>query len=450
MKNFTLHIIIRVLLLTIALILTIMAFLDERIIINRFILMVLDILFLSEIIRYLHYTNRQLTLFIQSLKQEDFTVSFPRQGMGKSFDRLNKSFQEVITDFRNKRIQGRGHDQFLEMAFDRINVGVLTIDENGAIIQMNASAMELLNTEKLHSFASLQRFVPAFHERISLLHDPGHSTLELSRSGQPVHLSIRTARMNLESNEYRLITFQDIREALDEKEIDSWIRLIRILTHEIMNSVTPISSLSETMNNMLLNHGVLKEPEQLTAEQLQDISFSLQTISRRSDGLLSFVENYRKFTRVSKPKKSEVATRSLIDDVLQLMKTEIHSGHHTIHVDLKGHEKLWADKTLLEQVVINLIQNSIDALEYAPDPAISIRQEHTDAMDILVIEDNGSGISADELNEVFVPFFTTKQKGSGIGLSLSRQILHLHGGTIKIESDVTKGTICKLYLPTLP
>jgi nitrogen fixation/metabolism regulation signal transduction histidine kinase len=446
MKNFSLNVLLRLGLLTIFMTVTVYAFLDERIIINRFILVVIDLLILSELFRFLHYTNRQLKLFIESLKQEDFTVKYASKGLGKSFDQLNEAYQSVMTEFMNRRTTTRGNDQFLEMAFDRLDVGVITI-AGQEIIQMNVRAMKLLSCEKLHSLDTLQRFAPEFSQQLQGMSEHDQATLEMKNTDQPVHLSIHVAGMAVDNTYYRLVTFQDIREALDQKEIESWIRLIRILTHEIMNSVTPISSLSDTMNEMLTRNGTVKNPEQLTPTQVEDLSFSLQTISRRSQGLLTFVEDYRKFTRVTKPKKTAVNFQQVIQNVKHLLQTQ--EKDIIWEIDPANEMTLWADEVLLEQVLINVITNAIDALSEQDHPTLSISIKKLDGMDIISIKDNGSGIPEEELKEVFVPFFTTKKSGSGIGLSLSRQILHLHGGTIKIESVVTKGTTCNIFLPSL-
>lgn len=447
MKYYSIKILIRLVLLTIVITLTLLAFMDDRIIINRFILLVLFGISAGELFWFLHYTSRQLTLFVQSLKNEDYTIRFPfKEGKG-GIHQLNKSFQEVILQAREKRSGQESHHQFLEMAFDRLNAGILSISPDDEVYQMNRKAGDLLGTGRIHSLLALEKVHPSLVKQIRAVGDEHDSIFELLIRNRPVSLSLRSTRLKMDDVEFQLVVFHDIREALDAKEIESWTRLIRILTHEIMNSVTPIASLSESMHSQLLQDGKIKAINDITPSQLEDLTYSLQTINRRSEGLLVFVENYRQLTRVGKPSVQSLDPREFIGRLLSLFSQELKAKNIRTELDFVNTRPIEADPVLGEQALINVLKNAIEALENTANPQIRIELREENGFHCLKIEDNGEGISREELKEVFVPFFTTKNSGSGIGLSLSRQILHAHGGTIRLESDVNKGTICSIFIP---
>lgn len=446
MKNYTLKLILRIAILTTVITLTVLAFLDDRLMVNRFILVVILVTVLAELFWFLNYTNRQLRLFIESLKNEDYTVRFADKGdLGVRL--LNRSFQEVILRARTRRSSEKSQEQFLEIAFNRLNAGILSLSQSGEIRFMNTKAGDLLGTGRLHSLAALERVLPELAAYIRNGTSEELQLIEIRSGNHPVTLSVRSARMRMESDEYLLLTFQDIREALDQREIDSWNRLIRILTHEIMNSVTPIAALSEAMHQQLLTDGELKARNELDPEQLEDLSFSLQTINRRSEGLLAFVEDYRKFTRIGTPKVTEIPLMEFVHQLAGLFREEINQKNIRLDLDLSPDTVIRADRVQTEQAIINILRNAIDALEDQAESIITVQHQQDDRFDQILITDNGPGIPPEELREVFVPFFTTKKSGSGIGLSLTRQILHAHGGTIDISSTVNKGTTCILFFP---
>ncbi len=446
MRHYSIKVLIRILLLAVLIFMTILAFMDDRIFINRFILLILLGIALSELFWFLHFTNRQLTLFIESLKNKDYTIHFKQKGTRGSINLLNRSFQEVIHQARKERTDQKGQDQFLELAFDHLNAGILSVSESGTITQMNKKAGELLGTGRLHSLDILERIHPGFKSLVSSV-DSHNQILELKINNRPITLSLRATRLKIVEEEFKLIVFHDIRGTLEAKEIESWTRLIRILTHEIMNSVTPIASLSEAMHQQLLSKDEIKPRHEISQSQLQDLSLSLQTINRRSEGLLSFVEDYRKLTRIGKPSIQPVQTGKFVAQLLSLLKQEITARGITVKQTIDPESVIQIDPVLIEQALINILRNAMDALENIADPEITVEFKEDSGYHCLIIKDNGNGISPDELKEVFVPFFTTKKSGSGIGLSLARQILHAHGGTIQLDSNVTHGTVCSLFLP---
>jgi signal transduction histidine kinase len=255
-------------------------------------------------------------------------------------------------------------------------------------------------------------------------------------------LSIDISTNLLLDTPHQLIIIQDINQEIEQKEIEAWHKLIRILTHEIMNSVTPISSLTETTQSMLeLKDGSLRKAADLTDEIIADIQFSLKTIQKRSDGLLNFVETYRAFSKVPKPVFEPVDLNELVSGVEQLMREEMMRNKIQFRKDVRtGTTHIPMDRVLVEQVLINLFSNSIHALEGRPNAQIMVSTYDVDKNVVIELHDNGVGIPEKEINHIFIPFFSTRKEGSGIGLSLSKQIMSSHGGTIRVKSTPGEGT----------
>ena len=276
------------------------------------------------------------------------------------------------------------------------------------------------------------------------LMEDGRRLMEIKTASGTRILSVEVSYLLMIDKSYRLITLQDINSAIEQKEIEAWHKLIRILTHEIMNSVTPIASLSETMQTMLSN----KPADAIGEDVVEDIRFSLNTIQKRSERLIDFVENYRRLTRVPKPVIQPVGVQNFLVNIENLMREEIGRNNIVLSLDIEDDTlDIKIDPMLVEQVLINLIRNSIHAVEGKSEKHIEVKAYRDEKMIIIEVTDNGKGIPEKELKEIFVPFFSTKKDGSGIGLSLSKQIMSLHGGRIKVDSILNEGTSFYLVFP---
>ena len=276
------------------------------------------------------------------------------------------------------------------------------------------------------------------------LMEDGRRLMEIKTASGTRILSVEVSYLLMIDKSYRLITLQDINSEIEQKEIEAWHKLIRILTHEIMNSVTPIASLSETMQTMLSN----KPADAIGEDVVEDIRFSLNTIQKRSERLIDFVENYRRLTRVPKPVIQPVGVQNFLVNIENLMREEIGRNNIVLSLDIEDDTlDIKIDPMLVEQVLINLIRNSIHAVEGKSEKHIEVKAYRDEKMIIIEVTDNGKGIPEKELKEIFVPFFSTKKDGSGIGLSLSKQIMSLHGGRIKVDSILNEGTSFYLVFP---
>ncbi|WPP48811.1 sensor histidine kinase [Catalinimonas niigatensis] len=449
MKSFTLNTVIRVALLLITMIGFAFIFGRADLFFNHIILGALLIIQVYELIRYVNRTNRELAKFLLSIRNSDFTISFSSQKGGRQFRELNEAFKEIIEAYKQVKIEKEAQFEYLKLIVKHIKIGIISIKGDEEITLINQPALDMLQTGNYHYWRNLRLSHPRFVEEIEQLQENESKLIEVPVKGENKRLSVHISSAILLKQPYRIITFQDIEKEINQSEIDAWHKLIRILTHEIMNSVTPISSLTETMLMLLEDQeGKLRQPQAVDEDLLEDLAFSLRTIQKRSDGLLGFVEDYRKLARIPQPQKEAFALKELFEAIHRLMRAELQKQHiELITSVLPDDLHLNADRKQIEQILINLLSNSIQALEHAAAPQINLSAYEDHAQIVVEVSDNGAGIEEDKLDQIFVPFFSTKEKGSGIGLSLSRNIMSLHGGTIKASSQRGEKTIFSLYFP---
>jgi two-component system nitrogen regulation sensor histidine kinase NtrY len=444
-KRFTFLVIIRVIFLLVNVIIISIIFGDTRLFFNQIILSLILILQVIELIRFVNHTNRELSRLFLAIRHDDFAITFKQPSLGKSFSELQTSMIEIIQAYKEVKIEREAQYHFLQMLMRQIQIGIIAVKDE-EITLINPTAEEMLQLHGPISWRLITQNNFSFIKEIEQLGDNGRKLIELKREGETKFLSVDVRTLIILDRPQKLITFQDINSEIEQKEIEAWHKLIRILTHEIMNSVTPISSLTETMQSLLQDkNGDQKELKNITTETISDIRFSLNTIQKRSDGLLNFIENYRKLTKVPQPKVERVNVKSLFGTIENLFSQELNKKNISLAIDAKDDLTIMLDRMLIEQVMINLITNSIHALEKKNDPKIELIAFQQDKNTIIHIHDNGKGIAEKELREIFVPFFSTKKEGSGIGLSLSKQIMSLHGGTIKVKSEINSGTSFYLH-----
>jgi two-component system, NtrC family, nitrogen regulation sensor histidine kinase NtrY len=413
---------------------------DNRLFYNQIILSLILVIQVIDLIRFVNHTNRELTRFFLAIKHSDFSITFRQSELGKSFRELHQSMIAVIDSYKQVKIEKEGQFHFLQMLVNQLHVGLIAL-ENEQVTLINPTAEKLLGVNGIKNWKLLRQLNPTFATYIDDIGENGKKLVELKSSSESRFISVNVSTIIILEKTQKLITFQDINSEIEQKEIEAWHKLIRILTHEIMNSVTPISSLTETMQSLLQDReGNQKQLPEITAENITDIRFALGTIQKRSDGLLHFIENYRKLTRVPKPKPEKIEVRNYLNSIRDLMASEVGQKGIRLEVDAKPPLFINADPVLLEQVMINLITNSMHALTARPNGLIQLDATAEGNEVVIGITDNGCGIKAKEVPEIFTPFFSTRKDGSGIGLSLSKQIISLHGGSIKVRSRVDVGT----------
>jgi two-component system, NtrC family, nitrogen regulation sensor histidine kinase NtrY len=392
-------------------------------------------------IRYVNQTNRDLANFFEAIQYNDFTATSSARHKGESFGQLYERFNFINRKFQEIRAEKEANHQFLQTIVEHIDIGLLGLNSQGEIILMNKALQALLHKSYLINFDSLQQIDEQLWKTVKELKGGERELVKVNINNKLLQLAVQSIDLTLNKQNFRLISFQNIRTELEEQELVAWQKLIRILTHEIMNSVAPIASLSSTICDVLRNNGT---PDDGTIEQIKN---SVGVIQKRSEGLLNFTETYRSLTRIPPPQFQTIDGRGLIDEVHTLFKTQLEERNIVFEIQQTppGSFPLLADPNLLEQVLINLVKNAMDAVEGRPDPKIEIYLQRLPSNKTAIrIADNGPGIPQDMLEQVFVPFFTTKKEGSGIGLSLSRQIMRLHKGNIEIYSAENEGTVVSL------
>jgi two-component system, NtrC family, nitrogen regulation sensor histidine kinase NtrY len=435
-KRFTFLIVVRIVLLLTNVTVISLIFGDKRLFFNQVILAMLLVVQVLELIRFVNHTNRELAKFFYAIRHSDFSITFKQSILSKSFRELQESMSGIIQAYKQVKIEKEAQFHFLQMLVNQLHIGIIALEKDDSISLINPHAESMLGIPGLKNWKIVQVRNPAFAKEIGHLGANGKKLVEMRSPSETHFLSVDVRTLLILDKPLKLITLQDINSEIEQKEIEAWHKLIRILTHEIMNSVTPISSLTETMQGFLKDQsGNEKQLHELKQETISDISFSLNTIQKRTDGLLHFVDNYRKLTKVPKPHPEKVNIRSFLDAVRNLMSHELTRQNIRVSISVEENLEIDLDPALLEQVLINLVTNSIHALEHTADPHIALRAYHKDRQAVIEVTDNGKGIPAKELGEIFIPFFSTKKNGSGIGLSLSKQIIGLHGGAIRVQSE---------------
>jgi two-component system nitrogen regulation sensor histidine kinase NtrY len=442
-KNFRINIIIRIIILAATIFLFFLS-LKTNFHITPFLVGAVILVEIFTFIRYVDRTNRDLTSFLESIRFAEFTRSFKIQGMGRSFDELNRAFNDVINDFQKVRSEKEEHFHYLQSIVQNIDVAILAYRKDGTVEMINKAAKKLFQIHSLKNINGLQQLSTELVN--TLLHiNPGENALvKVQDQDDILQLAIYSTEFKIKDKLIILSTINNIQNVLEDQETEAWQKLIRVLTHEIMNSITPIASLSSTLEIMLkgiTENGNVKE--ELDINTVMEILQALQTINKRSTGLLHFVNTYRNLTRIPKPNFRIFPVSELFKNIYLLMEEELKASKINFITKIEPENLMVsADDQLIEQVVINLIRNSIHALENRNNPAIELKAFYNKRGRVTMqVTDNGTGILPEVLDKIFIPFFTTKQSGSGIGLSLSRQILRLHNGTISAYSVPEKETV---------
>ena len=445
-KNFRANIIVRILLLSVSIFLFFYS-LDLEFNVTPILVVVLIIFQVFSLIRYVDRTNRDLTSFLESIRFSEFTRTFRIEGMGSSFDELNRAFNDVINDFQKVRSEKEEHFHYLQSIVQNIDVSIIAYRKDGTVEMINKAAKQLF---QIHSLKNVKGLEQLSLELVNTLINisPGENTLvKVQDQDDILQLAIYATEFKVKDKLIILATINNIQNVLEEQETEAWQKLIRVLTHEIMNSITPIASLSSTLEIMLkgITDGE-NVKEDMDIDAVMEIQQALQTINKRSTGLLHFVNTYRNLTRIPKPNFKIFLVRDLFKNLYLLMEEEITENKINFVTNIEPENiEVSADEQLVEQVIINLIRNSMHALDGRKDPSIELKTYYNKRGRVTIqVADNGTGILPEVLDKIFIPFFTTKQSGSGIGLSLSRQILRLHNGTITAHSVPDEETIFTL------
>lgn len=394
------------------------------------------------LVDYLDRSNENIASFLDSIRFDDLSYSFKTKSDDPIVQRLHKELNEAMLKLRSARREKDSEFLFFKNIVMHVGIGLIIFREDGKIEIFNSAARRLLKMNSAENINDLKDISAPLVHVFQKLKTGGRELFRLQIGDDITQLSVYAIELTLRGENVKLISLQNIQSELEEKEMEAWQNLVRVLTHEIMNSVTPISSLAGIVEEELQQHLASQQAGPLTPEQLQDIHLSLQTISKRSEGLIHFVKEFRSLTSIPKPKLATISVKTLLEELCMLHRKELMEKG--IHLDISVYPEdltISADKNMIEQVVINLVKNAIQSFEDQQDKQIALKAYLTEkSRPVISIRDNGTGIDPEALEKIFIPFFTTKKTGSGIGLSLSRQIMRQHQGTLTVKSTVGKGT----------
>ncbi len=391
---------------------------------------------------YYEKTQKQTLDFLEGIKNGDFSTQYNTEVEDEYQARLNKSFNQVLNRIKELRSTKDGEHQYLKNIVQHVGIGLITFDGSGKIQIMNTAAKKLLKVGMVEHLDELEPLSEKMVETFKKLKTGGSDLVRLTLASETIQLSVYAIELALKDKPFKLVSIQDIRPELEEREMEAWRNLVRVLTHEIMNSATPISSLAATIGSDLTPR-IKNNETNIALDDLEDIHLAISTIERRSAGLIKFVQEFRNLAHPPTPEMAPVLVQEMLEAVERLLRKEAEDKEveTEIHVEPDDIE-IMVDRALIEQVLINLVKNAIQSFdEDNVNRKLTIKSYYEDGhRPVIAVIDNGPGIEEEALEKIFVPFFTTKKTGSGIGLSLSREIMRKHHGTISVNSEVDSGT----------
>lgn len=375
-------------------------------------------------------TMRMFLRMLDEVKYQDNSLHFTTEKKSGLELQLAERMNGVLDKLKQGGFTKEEQSCYYETLLNIIDSCLIVVNGEDKIYWMNLQSELQLCGYAVHCVDELKEVHEDLPRLIRSIRPGEMRALRIYRKDMAIDMAITVTEYQRRGQHFRLVHLRNIRSLLEENEMEAWQKLVRVLTHEIMNSIAPIISLSDTLSEYT-------EEKEWMEDNAPLLRQGLQTIHRRSKGLLDFVENYRKLTRISTPVLAPVRTGDLLSDIQKL------SSAYPVTYDVDdGEREVMMDRTQMEQVLINLIKNAYEACSDQPHPQIKVRScyEEEQRLWILSISDNGCGILPDVVDKIFVPFFTTKSSGSGIGLSLCKQVVNLHGGRISVKSEVDKGT----------
>ena len=397
-------------------------------------------------IRFQRKAQDEVNQFVESIQYRDFSRHFDVRRAPAELQPLRKGFNDINSTFKNITRERETQYQYLQKILELVDTGILSYEiETGETGWINESFKKLLGVPYLKTVNSLEKREPGLYSEILSI-KPGDSKLvSLTRNQQLVKILITASVLRSDGKVSKLVAFQNVSEALDETESKAWQKLLNVMTHEIMNSVAPISSLADTLKNRLQSPEIANSP---VSVHLEDLELGIDTIKRRSEGLLKFTESYRSLNKITKLDLTKILVRNLFEDLNSLMRPTLQRKNIELEIILRDPTlAIEADINLIEQVLINLVVNAIEAVKDREEPNIILSAEIQNNKTLVKVTDNGLGMPPELLDKIFIPFFSTRKTGSGIGLSLCKQIMLLHKGNIQVQSSEGVGSSFVMQFP---
>ncbi|MCK5693976.1 MAG: GHKL domain-containing protein [Bacteroidales bacterium] len=390
------------------------------------------------IFQQLTRSNREVLFFFRALENDDTSINYSSSHRNKFIDELHQHLNKVNGNFQELKLSNELREKYFSQILEHLSSGLIVISKTGHINHINNEALRLLNLPKLTHIRVLSQLYPGFYGRIRDMKSLDHSEIKLQdgETGIKRVLGLQVVEINLKGEDVRVLTLHDLSAGMERKEVDDWIRLIRIMSHEIMNSLAPITSISTTLREVWTEHesnGVGNKTSEATIQQTLK---GLDAIAEQSAGLTTFFESYRVLSRIPDPVIKEFAVCGIFEKLETLVdhyKTDSSLG---ISFECDDQElKIQADEQMITQVMLNLIKNAVQAVEMLEKAEIIVSALPQENRVVLKVTDNGEGIPPEISDEIFMPFFTTRRKGTGVGLSYSRQVMAMNNGRIEFDSQ---------------
>ncbi len=408
---------------------------------------VLLLLFAVELWRYISRTNREISRFLDAASNADFSQRFSYTSVGSGFDELGNSFTNIIHKLHERSLSQEADVRKLRALIEHIPVPLMTVFADKSIEIHNNAAHRLFAPIQVNRLGDLRQFGAQFADAVAYAVPGQRELVEFSVEGIEYQLTLAATELTIAGNSQRLISLQDIQAELDTKQAESWQDLVNVLTHEMINSIAPVTSLAASAAEVVdIVVTKLRDGEPVD-EELEDLQAAISIVARRSSSLTEFVDSYRQITRLAPAEKKRLGIRGLFNDVVRLARAECPADKL---IDLTcsvepSELDIHADRDLLEPVLLNLLRNARQATADIDKPKIKLsarlnRRGHV----VISVSDNGSGVSVENAQKIFVPFFTTKASGSGVGLALARQVMIAHGGFIRVADNKGGGAIFEL------
>ena len=434
------RLVLRIILLFIAVTATAVVVVNNTYLLYVVITVPLVVYSVLDLIRFNKKAQDEVNQFVESIHYRDFSRHFDVRKAPNELKPLRKGFNDINTTFKLISRERETQYHYLQKILELVDTGIVSYEqETGETGWINEAFKLLIGIPYLKTIHSLQKREPDLYKNVMKL-KPGDATvMSITRDQQQVKMLVTASIMRSDEKMYKLIAFQNVSEALDETESKAWSKLLNVMTHEIMNSVAPISSLADTLKNRLESPEIASS---IQSADLEDISLGIDTIKRRSEGLLKFTESYRSLNKITKLDTNKVLVRNMFENLASLMRPTLEKKNIELEIILRDPAlAIELDTNLVDQVMINLLVNAIEAVKDREEARITLSAEvQSNSKTLVKITDNGLGMPPELLDKIFIPFFSTRKTGSGIGLSLCKQIMLLHKGNIQVQSTEGKGS----------
>ncbi len=451
-ENFRLNILVRIVLIVVVGTALLWVSINSALWTLSFWLLLFEIILIVSLIRYIEKFKSNLIVFLESINQQDYTVSFPKVNSGKKDSQFAFLINTIVKKFQLLRAEKESRSFFMQTVLEQVSVALIGYNSKKEIKLINAAAKKLLGRPYIKDLSGIKKVNEDLYDEIVNIDSKERVLVKFVRKGELMQVSLSATELKIDNEYLKVVSLNDIKSELDEKEIESWHKLIRILNHEVMNSMIPLSTLTNVNKTTLQNirdqiavSSRNKNNPSTYDDQIADVIQGMEIIENRSKGIVEFVKSVKSLTNISKPNFIKISINELLKRVYTLMNTEFEKVKVELVLRLPYDEvSTVADLELLEQVLINLLKNALEALSGEAEAKlkkVNLSAKSYDGFTTISVSDNGPGITARQIENIFIPFYTTKKDGSGIGLSLSRQILRMHKGSLEVRSEEGKGAV---------